>query len=238
MKNSTRIKTILFFSAFSFLFFAGWSQECSVEKQSLKGEYTGDCKKGKAHGKGKAVGADTYEGEFKSGQPDGQGTYTWNSGNTFKGKYVKGFRDGKGTMTFKKAGGQDSIVEGFWKKDVYIGKYEKPWIVHSKTGSIRDVRVEFSPDPIRRIKVIITNTSGGVPTTSGASMPRYTVDNVHVLKGSYERITHLESHLKSTETSLIDTHFPLHVKLSMAREELEIEFLEAGSYIVTISINQ
>ena len=35
---------------------------------------------------------------------------------------------------------------------------EKPWIVHSKTGSVRDVEVEFISDPIRKIKIVVTNT--------------------------------------------------------------------------------
>ncbi len=33
------------------------------------------CKKGKANDKGKASGTDTCEAEFKSGLPDGEGTY-------------------------------------------------------------------------------------------------------------------------------------------------------------------
>jgi len=215
-----------------------YSQTCEVDKESLKGTYTGDCKKNKAHGKGKAVGVDTYEGEFKNGIPDGQGTYTWSNKNVFEGKYLKGLREGKGKMTMKRDGAQDSVVEGFWKKDAYIGKYEKPWIVHSKTGSVRDVEVEFTSDPLARIKIVVTNTTGGAQTSSGATMPRYTVDNVQVLKGHYERLTSLESHLKSTETTLIEVVFPIRVKLNIGTEEVELEFFESGSYTVTISINK
>ena len=219
------------------LSFGAYTQTCEVDKESLKGTYTGDCKKNKAHGKGKAVGADTYEGEFKNGVPDGQGTYTWSNKNVFAGKYIKGLREGKGIMTIKFEGRQDSVIEGFWKKDAYIGKYEKPWIVHSKTGSVREVEVEFIADPIRKIKIVVTNTTGGAQTSSGATMPRYTVDNVQVLKGHYDRMTSQESHLKSSETTLMEVTFPIRLKLNIAREEVEIEFLEAGSYIVNISIN-
>jgi len=223
---------------FLFLSFTAYSQTCEVDKESLKGSYNGDCKKNKAHGKGKAIGIDTYEGEFKNGIPDGNGTYTWSNKNVFEGKYIKGLREGKGTMTMKREGAQDSVIEGFWKKDVYIGKNEKPWIVHSKTGSVRDVQVEYSSDPLNRIKIVVTNTTGGAQTSSGAIMPRYTVDNVQVLKGHYERLTSLESHLKSTETTLIEVIFPMRVKLNISSEEVELEFFESGSYIVNISINK
>lgn len=216
--------------------FATYSQNCEVDKESIKGTYAGDCKKNKAHGKGKAVGADVYEGDFKNGVPDGDGTYTWANKNVFEGKYLKGLREGKGKMIFKREGMQDSVVEGYWKKDAYIGKYEKPYIVHSKTGSVREVRVDYVNDPLARVKVVVTNTTGREQTTFGVS-PSMKVDNVQVLKGHYERMTSLESHLKSSETTLIEVVFPFRIKLNIGREEVELEFLESGTYTVNIAIN-
>lgn len=216
--------------------FSSHSQTCEVDQQPLKGTYTGDCKKNKAHGKGKAVGADTYEGEFKNGVPDGQGTYTWSNKSVFVGKYSKGYKEGKGIMTFKKQEGQDSIIEGYWKKDVYIGQHEKAWEIHSKSGSVRNVEVEYTPDKSNRVKIIITNTTGGVTGISGQAL-QYKVDNLVLLKGSYQRQTNLESHYKSTETSFVDVIFPFRIKLQMQREEVELEMFEPGSYTVNISIN-
>jgi len=216
--------------------FCAYSQTCEVDRESLKGTYTGDCKKNKAHGKGKAIGIDTYEGDFKNGLPDGQGKYTWSNKNVFDGKYVKGLREGKGIITFKRQGAQDSIVEGYWKKDAYIGQNEKPWQVYSKTGSVRDVEVEFTPDKLYRVKVIITNTTGGV-SSLGGQMPKYKVDNLVLLKGSYQRQNSLETHYKSTETTYQDVLFPFRVKLQMQKEEVELELFEEGSYTITISIN-
>jgi hypothetical protein len=224
---------------FIILFPAGWlhSQSCVVDKESIKGTYTGDCKKGKAHGKGKSIGSDTYEGDFKNGLPDGQGTYTWANKNFFTGKFVKGLRDGKGIMTFKTEGGQDSLVAGFWKKDIYIGKNERPWLVHSKTGSVRSVDVEYTPDNVNRVKIIITTTTGGVPSIGGI-LPRASASNIVVIKGNYERSTTLETHYKSTETSLMEVVFPLHIKFNIGSEQVEVEFFEQGSYTVTVSVNQ
>lgn len=220
---------------FLFISFSAQSQRCDVDNEALKGTYNGDCKKNKAHGKGIATGTDTYEGEFKNGLPDGQGIYTWANKNVFSGKYIKGLREGKGTMTFKLEG-RDSIMEGFWKKDVYIGKYEKPWEVHSKTGSIRDVEIEYTPDKLDRVKVIITNTTGNV-IGLGGQIPPIKVDNLILLKGSFQRQTSLENHYKSTETTFHDIIYPFRIKLQMSREEIEVEFFEPGSYTVNISIN-
>lgn len=239
MKKSptfTRASLLLVFMSFTTLIFA---QECAVDHEYLKGTYSGDCKKGKANGKGKATGIDSYEGDFKSGLPDGQGTYTWQNGTVYTGKYSKGLREGKGMMTFKRVnGGADSVVEGFWKKDTYIGRYEKPWIVHSRTASVSKVEVEYTADKVNRVKIIITNTTGGVKGASGFEMAQYKLDNVQLIKGYYERITNLETHYKSTESSLMEVAYPLRVKLNMTREEVEVELLEPGSYKISISINQ
>src|SRR5438045_1091784 len=78
-----------------------FSQDCVVESDSLKGTYAGDCRKGKASGHGKAIGADIYEGEFSSGLPDGEGTYTWRNGDSYKGKFQKGLKNGSGVYTYK-----------------------------------------------------------------------------------------------------------------------------------------
>jgi len=237
MINTIALKIKAAGIALLLLSFTTYSQTCEVDKESLKGTYTGDCKKNKAHGKGKAIGIDTYEGEFKNGIPDGEGTYTWSNKNVFEGRFLKGLREGKGKMTMKTAGAQDSVVEGFWKKDAYIGKYEKPWIVHGKTGSVTNVEVQYISDPLARIKIVVTNTTGREQTTFGVTPPMK-VDNVQVLKGHYERQTSLESHLKSSETTLIEVIFPFRVKLNIGTEEVELEFFESGSYTVNISINK
>ena len=59
--------------------------DCRVMVDDIAGSYEGDCYKGKAHGVGKAIGKDTYEGEFKKGYPEGKGTYTWINGDYFEG---------------------------------------------------------------------------------------------------------------------------------------------------------
>ncbi len=222
---------------FFFVINSGFAQDCVVDKESIKGVYTGECKKGKAHGIGKSVGTDTYEGSFKSGLPEGKGVYTWNSKNSFTGNFLKGLREGKGVLTYKIQNAADSIVEGFWKKDVYLGIRENPWEVHSRSGSIRSVDVEYSPSKVNRIRVIVTNTTGSVASI-GYVIPSYTVTDAVVTKGSYESMTTLETHVKAKETTFLQVVFPFRAKLSLMREELDIEFFESGTYTVNIYIVQ
>ena len=51
-----------------YLFSTNVFAQCEVLLNDIKGTYDGNCKKGKADGFGKAVGTDTYEGEFKEWQ--------------------------------------------------------------------------------------------------------------------------------------------------------------------------
>jgi hypothetical protein len=231
-KTMRKLKLIPPFSLALFISFNIFAQECVVEHKALKGDYSGDCKKGKASGKGKAIGVDTYEGDFKSGLPDGQGTYTWQNGNTYTGKFSKGLKNGKGILTFKTQGQPDSLVEGFWKQDAYIGRYEKPYMVHSRTGSVRDVEVEYDKDEIWRVKVLVSKTTSPI-----TSPDKIKVNQVQVLKGSYGRSTDLETHMKASEMSLMEVIFPFRAKFNMGSEEIDVELLEPGSYTISIAIN-
>jgi hypothetical protein len=99
--------------------------KCKVLLPEISGSYTGKCKKGLAHGKGLAMGTDTYEGRFSKGWPDGIGKYTWADGRIYEGYWKEGIMEGKGTMIYPRAGG-DSIVAGIWKDDVYYGPVPVP----------------------------------------------------------------------------------------------------------------
>ena len=79
MKIRPSKKSLLVFIC-AFCFSNIFSQPCSVNVDSLKGQYVGSCKKGKADGKGTATGVDSYIGNFKKGYPDGYGKYTWKNG--------------------------------------------------------------------------------------------------------------------------------------------------------------
>jgi len=118
--------------------FSAFSQDCEVKIPELTGEYEGKCKRGSAHGKGKAVGEDTYEGNFKKGYPDGKGIYTFANGNVYEGEFDKGLKAGEGTMTF--ASDDVPAMVGYWIDDEYAGKDKKVHNVIDRSTSIKTVR--------------------------------------------------------------------------------------------------
>jgi len=75
---------------------ANAQNECKVLVPELSGSYFGKCKKGLAHGKGKALGIDSYDGNFRKGLPHGGGVYKWENGAIYDGDWREGLRDGKG----------------------------------------------------------------------------------------------------------------------------------------------
>ncbi len=115
------------------LAFPGYSQkQCKVLLPALQGIYKGKCKHGLAHGNGIAKGKDFYQGHFKNGYPDGEGTYIWADSSKYTGHWKKGKRSGKGSFTFK-IHGKDSTLAGIWKNDQYIGKeVKKPVVIVNK----------------------------------------------------------------------------------------------------------
>jgi hypothetical protein len=229
-------RNLFFIASFTFLFLSANAQDCAVEKPEIRGSYAGDCKKGKANGKGKAMGTDTYDGEFKSGLPDGEGVYTWKDGSQFNGKFVKGNKEGKGRLVYKMAN-RDSTVEGYWKKDVYVGKFEHPFRVINKTRMITEVEVEYKADPYNKITFFITNTSGGASLAGGDELPKLKVDEIEAMTGAYGRLYVNETHAKKTESIAEDVRFPIRLKAKIGTEELEVEFFQAGTYVLNIRIN-
>lgn len=231
-------KTIITASAFIAIFSTvAIAQDCAVEKAELKGTYTGDCKKGKATGKGKAVGTDTYEGGFAAGLPEGKGTYRWSNGNEFTGEFVKGLKQGKGKLTYKRTNNKDSVVEGYWKKDVYAGLNENPYRIIHKSKLVTEIEVEQKKDGYNKITFFITNTSGGAALIDGSELPKMKVDEVRAMTGAFGRLFVNDNHSKKTESIIEDVRFPFRMKAIIGTEEIEIEFFEAGTYILNIRIN-
>jgi hypothetical protein len=215
-----------------------FSQNCIIGKDSLQGTYTGDCKKGKADGKGKAVGTDTYEGEFRSGLPEGKGTYTWKNGNKYTGNFKKGLREGRGTMQYKRQYIQDSVVDGFWKRDAYIGEHEKPYQVFFKGKTLTDVSVDYTKDVFNQAKFLITSTTTGAPDANWNPVAAVVINDVQLIQGSYSRIAQNDNHLKKSETIFYDVGYPIHMRVKLDKEDFEIALYEPGSYVINISLNK
>ena len=97
------------------------NNDCKVIMPSISGKYTGECKKGVAHGQGASQGIDSYTGNFRNGLPDGSGTYIWANGSRYEGFWSKGMKDGTGKMVTL-----DSTYAGVWKEDVYMGREVVP----------------------------------------------------------------------------------------------------------------
>lgn len=237
MTNNCLLKLFFTFAGLFFISSYIFSQDCLVEYDSLKGTYTGDCKKGKANGHGKAVGTDAYEGEFKSGLPAGEGTYTWKNGNVYKGKFEKGLKEGKGVMTYKRPDLTDSVIEGFWKNDIYVGKYEKPFKIIFRSKNITDVRIRTKMEPDHKVTFWISSTTGGTFTLSQGYIEKPTIRDIQLIRGSYTIILDGATYPRKTESILKDVSYPLQMRVTIASEVLEVVLLEESSYHIEVKIN-
>jgi hypothetical protein len=215
-----------------------YSQNCTVVPEALKGTYEGDCKKEKADGTGTAKGEDSYTGEFKNGYPDGKGKYTWKNGEWFEGLWKKGSREGQGTMHYTGKNSKDSVQTGFWKKDKYAGRYEKPYIVHSKTSDVVGLTVTKENDKDRDITFTMQSTSGGATGVGGSVIPKITITNMDIITGRYMTRTDDNNMPKTSKTVLRAVEFPLHIRIILETDIVELEFLEEGRYSVEIRINK
>ena len=110
------------------------SENCKVLKPEIATSYSGECKKGLANGTGIATGTDKYEGKFKDGLPQGNGTYRYANGDVYKGDFKNGMKDGNGKFTFKYLG-KDSTYQGIWKADQFVKKIvPSAYLITQKTN--------------------------------------------------------------------------------------------------------
>jgi len=202
-------------------------------------KYEGMCKKGKADGSGKAEGLDYYVGEFKDGVPNGKGIYRWKNGDIYEGDWLKGKMEGQGSKTYKVANKPDNIVSGFWKRDKYLGKFEKSYIIHGQTNQISRIEVRKVSEAItNKIVIELSNTSGGIPSLGVSSAGvKATLTDVIIQSGTYLRIVKLPDGPKGTTQALTDVEFPFRARFKIGAQEMSIEILEPGDWLITAFLN-
>jgi len=217
------MKKLLFIISFALLNNISFAQDCNVLLDGLKGEYEGECKKGVANGSGTAKGTDTYTGEFKKGLPHGFGKYTWANGDEFDGEWVKGKKYGKGRMFYASDDVTEKIVSGYWVKDEYIGKYEKPYKVWSKSPLVTGVRADKNGDN-NEIRIVV-NAKG------------QTVTNLQL--NITPTVGFFGQKINSSNYMTIDNvQFPFRAVFEFQGEKIDLEFQQPGSWLLTLDINK
>ena len=209
-------------------------KECLVKLDVIKGVYTGECASDKANGKGKSVGTDQYEGDFKDGYPDGRGMYTWNDGHYFIGYYKKGYKEGTGEMYYESTTGGDSVITGYWKKDKYIGIYEKEYIVISNTTSVNKIECNLTDKKGEDIFITVHQLTSSTSINSNSVIPF--ISNISNIMGTF--YTKNQQILTNRSVSKIQqVTFPFRAIFYFNNgENAEILFNEKGSYDVYVDL--
>jgi hypothetical protein len=227
----------LFLVLFTSISIISFSQSCGVQVEALKGTYDGDCKKNKADGKGTANGEDSSTGEFKSGYPDGKGKYIWKNGDWYDGEWKKGIREGQGTMHYVNVKTSDSLVSGFWKKDKYVGKHEKPYLIHSKTPDLNRTDVTHnSQTALNEITFNIESIRGGFTGSVANTIQKIQITSIDIMSGQYMNKIDNNNLPKTFISTLKGVQFPFRARISLGSDLLDIEFFEKGNYTVEIKI--
>ena len=212
------------------------AQDCAVALPALSGKYEGECKNGKAEGTGKAVGEDSYEGMFKAGLPDGKGKYTWKNGDSYDGQWVKGLKNGDGVMHYRLAE-KDSIVTGFWKKDKYIGLYEKPYMIIRNTIKVTSIAFQHQNNTKSQIELFLNSeTGGGTPTTGGPTVPKPEITDIQIITGTYQQKKVNDSYAKKIGYLFEEVTFPFRAvyTINYGADMFEIAIYEPGRWSVEV----
>ena len=177
----------------------------------------------------------TYVGEQKNGIPEGKGVLTDTIGNVFKGSFKRGKKEGYGELTIKNAIGKDSTLVGYWKKDQYVGLYEFPYKIVSKSYMISNASVTYEPaNPSgNTIEVSVESVSGGSATLSG-EMPKPTLTEHLFNKGSYQEMFARTNQQKRNVYIFQNVIFPVTAMFKFGNEDITVELNETKNYKLTV----
>ena len=178
----------------------------------------------------------TYIGEQKNGQPEGKGVLTDTAGNVYNGSFKKGKKDGYGELTLKNAvAGKDNVIVGYWKKDQYIGIYEFPYKIISKSYMISTASVTYEPaNPSSNIiEISVESVSGGSATLSG-ELPKPTLTDHVFNKGSFQEMIVRTNQQKRNVYIFQNVIFPVQAIFKFGNEDITVDFNETKNYKLTV----
>ena len=179
--------------------------------------------------------ATTYVGDQKNGQPDGMGVLTDTSGSVFKGSFKKGKKEGYGELSYKTIYDRDTTLVGYWKKDLYIGMYEYPYKVISKSYMISNASITSEPaNPSGNIiEVSVESVSGGTATLSG-EMPKPTLTEYTFNKGSFQEMFPRTNQQKRNTYIFQNVIFPIQAVFKFGAEDVTVELNETKNYKLVV----
>ena len=104
--------------------------------------YYGQCIKGNCHdgfGTNNWENGDSYEGQWKGGNPNGHGEFYWDNGDDYKGTFKDGKMSGYGRYRWKNG----DWYKGEWKDAKMTGRGEYYWSKESATleGNWQDDKI-------------------------------------------------------------------------------------------------
>ena len=179
--------------------------------------------------------ATTYVGDQKNGQPDGIGVMTDTSGNVFKGSFKKGKKEGYGELKFRTIFDKDSTLVGYWKKDQYVGFFEYPYKIISKSYMVSNANITTEPaNPSGNIiEVSVESVSGGSATLSG-EMPKPTLTEHTFNKGSFQEMFPRTNQQKRNSYIFQNVIFPILAVFKFGGEDVTVELNETKNYKITV----
>lgn len=183
----------------------------------------------------KTQSASTYVGDQKNGLPDGMGVLTDTSGNVFKGNFKKGKKEGYGELTYKTVFDKDSTLVGYWKKDQFVGYYEYPFKIISKSYMISNASISVEPaNPSGNIiEVSVESVSGGSATLSG-EMPKPTLTDYTFNQGSFQEMFPRTNQQKRNIYIFQNVIFPIQAVFKFGGEDITVDFNEKKNYKLVV----
>ena len=210
---------------------------CEVLLPSINEKYEGYCKKGLAHGEGKASGLHVYEGQFSEGLPDGKGTYIWRENRVYEGNWYAGKQNGFGVLKITD-NEETEITSGFWLDGelAVLSDDDRPFQITQKQGNVSPVIRKHGEDYLHgRIKITVKRNGDNVaPILSDFSINHSTGHMPDAIINDLDGEFMIESVNFPTEV-YVTYKIPGYAGVSSDIVRLRIQITEPGFWLVELN---
>ncbi len=152
----------------------------------------------------------------------------------YEGSFKKGLKEGYGEL--RKAGTQkDSALTGYWKKDIYKGKYEKPYIIHNISTGVSRVEVNKTGNADKTITVSVTLLAGGGNLGTRDNKTVVTMTDVQIISGVF--LYKSSSTISNKDMTIFrGVDFPFRARYYFGTLSVDIEIFEPGEWDILVPI--
>ncbi|HEY0669271.1 MAG TPA: hypothetical protein VGD22_13885, partial [Sphingobacteriaceae bacterium] len=134
---------------------------------------------------------------------------------------------------------------GTWENNTLQKQSKDAFIIHLKSAHVTEVDVKRRKSSNNNVSINLTNSNSGATFSTNPSgdqanwqqIPPPQLTDITVLEGLYDNIQKNKENARTTSTMLSQVKYPLRIKIEISDQNVDVELLEEGDWIINITLD-